>query len=331
MALTNSQYDAIMREYNRKQAKDRYEQEQRIKEVYGAIGQMEDLEKEISSLAVSQARKLLEGEKQALTALREKLADLREQKQVLLAAAGFPADYMEMRYHCPDCRDTGYVGREKCHCFRQTEIDFLYTQSNLKEVLERENFSRFCLDYYGDRADYPGRQLSPRENILRVMKSCRDLVEHADQFPVNILFTGPAGVGKTYLTHCIAKEMLDRYRSVIYLTSNDLFDTLSKSKFEYKPDADSTCMHQHILDCDMLIIDDLGTELNNTFTTSQLFYCLNERAAAKSSTVISTNLSIAAMTESYSERVTSRLLSSYKIWEIYGEDIRIKKLLREKT
>ena len=139
----------------------------------------------------------------------------------------------------------------------------------------------------------------------------------------NLYFFGDTGIGKTFLSNCIAKELLDSGHSVIYFTAFQLFDILSKGVFE--KDADAIATHQNIFDCDLLIIDDLGTELSNSFTTSQLFLCLNERILRQKSTIISTNLNMNQVADIYSERVLSRISNSYTIIKLFGDDIRLKK------
>ena len=128
MALKNTQYDEIMREYYRKQTEDRHEQEERIRRATEALPELAAIDHEIASLSVSSARKALEGDETALSHLREDIKALSEKKTELLTSHDYPADYLEMHYHCPDCQDTGYIGQEKCHCFRQAVIDLLYTQ-----------------------------------------------------------------------------------------------------------------------------------------------------------------------------------------------------------
>lgn len=132
-------------------------------------------------------------------------------------------------------------------------------------------------------------------------------------------------MGKTFLTNCIAKELIDRCISVIYLSSNELFEIFSKYKFGRDSEEDVEESYRYILDCDMLIIDDLGTELNNSFVSSQLFYCINERIGRKKGTIISTNLSMGMLKDTYSDRVTSRIMSNYRVIPLYGADIRMKK------
>ncbi len=325
MALSNSQYDAIMREYGKQQIENRHAQEARREEVLEAVPAVKELEAEIGARSVACAKKLLEGEEEALAALREELADLREQKALLMKAAGFPADYMELRYRCPDCRDTGFVEGRKCHCFLKAQMRLLYAQSNLDAVLDRENFSSLSFEYYDDQEILPQIGMTNAAYMRQVVGWCREFVEGFGEKHDNLLFTGSTGVGKTFLTNCIAKALMDRYRSVIYLSAGDLFEVFSRNKFNRQPEEDMQDMYRYILDCDLLIIDDLGTELNNSFTSSQLFYCINERMNMKRSTIISTNLSVAMLRDSYTDRVTSRIMSGYTIIPLYGGDIRLLK------
>ena len=324
MSLNNSQYNAIMRIYNQRQFQDKYEQDQRREEVYQKVPQIRQIEDEISSQAVRCARKLLDGDANAKEELKQHIEDLREQKEVLLSAFGFPADYMEMHYACPECQDTGYVDGRKCRCFKKEEIRLLYSQSNIEEVLLRENFDSFSYEYYDDRVVIPEIQMSVAYYMLEVHTWCKEYVENFEKKGGNLIFTGSTGVGKTFLTNCIAKALIDQYQSVIYLSSNDLFDVFSKNKFHYDTEEEMKDMYQYILDCDLLIIDDLGTELNNTFVSSQLFYCINERLLRKKSTIISTNLSMTMLRDTYSDRISSRIISQYSIIPLYGDDIRTK-------
>ena len=324
MSLNNSQYNAIMRIYNQRQFQDKYEQDQRREEVYQKVPQIRQIEDEISSQAVRCARKLLDGDTNAKEELKQHIEDLREQKEVLLSAFGFPADYMEMHYACPECQDTGYVDGRKCRCFKKEEIRLLYSQSNIEEVLLRENFDSFSYEYYDDRVVIPEIQMTVADYMRQVHTWCKEYVENFEKKGGNLIFTGSTGVGKTFLTNCIAKALIDQDQSVIYLSSNDLFDVFSKHKFHYDTEEEMKDMYQYILDCDLLIIDDLGTELNNTFVSSQLFYCINERLLRKKSTIISTNLSMTMLRDTYSDRISSRIISQYSIIPLYGDDIRTK-------
>ena len=162
--------------------------------------------------------------------------------------------------------------------------------------------------------------LSARENAEKLREACK---EFADAFPAgdNILFYGNTGVGKTFLSNCIAKALLDKSFSVLYLSAIELFNILSD--YDKEDNADSELSESQITGCDLLIIDDLGTELSNAFTNSKLFYCINDRLLKGKSTVISTNLSPGELMNNYSERIFSRIKNSFKLYKLYGDDIRL--------
>lgn len=325
MALNNSQYDTILRTYEQKQLYNRDLLDKRYKTVYNQIPELKEIHDSISLLSVNQARKLLSGDERALEDLKIQLRALSERKTALLISHGFPADYLEPVYECTDCKDTGYVGNKKCHCFQKAIIDLLYTQSNLKNILLEENFNNFSFAYYSDNHIDPVTGRSSLSNIRNAHLIAHEFVDtFTDDFR-NLFLYGDTGVGKTFLSNCIAKELIDRAFSVIYLTAFELFDTLAKSKFEKDDTAEAMC--EHIFDCDLLIIDDLGTELANSFTVSQFFLCLNERLLRRKSTIISTNLSLESLVDIYSERAFSRITSNYTMLKLTGDDIRIKKKL----
>ena len=325
MALSNSQYDAIMREYGRQQIENHHKLEERRQEIYARLPVVRQLEAEIAERSVACAKKLLEGDKSVLDRLKEDLKDLREQKSLIIRAAGYPDDYLELHYRCPDCRDTGLIDGRKCHCFLQAQMKLLHAQSNLEDVLERENFNALSYEYYDDTEILPQLGITNAAYMRRVVAGCKEFVRVFDKKHDNLLFTGSTGVGKTFLTNCIARELMDDFHSVIYLTASDLFDVFSRNKFDYDNAEDMKDMYRFILDCDLLIIDDLGTELNNSFTSSRLFYCINERMNMSRSTIISTNLTLARLRDSYTDRVTSRIMSGYRIIPLYGGDIRLLK------
>lgn len=310
MPLTNKQYDAIMREYDQLQYQDYRQMCQRREEIFQKIPRVREIEEAISSISLAQAERLYDGDLGALEELKQKLSLLRREKESLLAGAGYSADCLEMQYQCPDCSDTGYIGRKKCHCFRAKEIRLLYSSSRLESMLEQENFSTLSFDVYDEEQ---------KKAMPDIIRSCRQFVDSFDQSFSNLLLYGSVGTGKTFLSNCIAKELLDRGHSVIYFTSFQLFDLFSGTNPELRRHQDA------LLESDLLILDDMGTELPNSFTVSKLFQILNERALAKRSTVISTNLSLREFRDIYSERTFSRITSSYTLLKFCGSDIRIRK------
>ena len=189
--------------------------------------------------------------------------------------------------------------------------------------MSRENFSTFTYEYYSDEEINPTTGLSSLETARRAVDECKHFINDFDNKPKNILIYGDTGVGKTFLSNCVAKELLEKGYSVIYFTAFQFFDILSKGVFQ--KDADAIAAHQNIYDCDLLIIDDLGTEFANAFTSSQLFLCVNERILRNKSTIISTNLNLGQIADIYSERVLSRIAGHYNIIKMFGDDIRIEK------
>lgn len=331
MPLRNSQYDILLRAYNQKQLHNKRELNLRTQRIYEQIPRIEEINQEIASASVAQARELLNGNEFALSRLRSQIADLSEERTILLLRYGYPENYLTLPCECPDCHDTGYIGNQKCHCFRQAAIDMLYTQSNLKEILKTENFDSFSFDYYDNTSENPITGKTAYANMREIHTLCRQFAAHFGESYENLLFYGGTGVGKTFLSNCIARELLNASYSVIYLTAIQLFDLFSRYTFDNgEEDGTAEDMLQYILDCDLLIIDDLGTELSNAFTNSKLFFCLNERFIRKKSILISTNLSLDKINQVYSERIFSRLSSNFTLLKFYGEDIRLKKKLQPK-
>lgn len=326
MALKNSQYDIIMRAYNQKQFKNKHDLDSRIRQVYEAIPRIQVIDEEFASISVACAKEMLGGNDLALDKLRTSLNALSEEKRLLLKQGGFSDNYMELQYHCSDCMDTGYIDGKKCHCFKQAVITMLYTQSNLIQVLEKENFSTFSFDYYNDDTPNPITNLTPLENMKKIFHTSKSFIQDFGSSFNNLFFYGNTGVGKTFLSNCIAKELMDQSYSVIYLTAIQLFDLFSKSTFDQSEEnIESASIYQYVLECDLLIIDDLGTELTNSFTNSKLFYTINERFLRQKPIIISTNLTLDMVNQVYSERIFSRISSNYTFLKFYGDDIRIQK------
>ena len=224
MPLSNSQYDEIMREYDQRQLQDRRILDERRKEVFQKIPKLKELESTVASRSVRQARLLLDGDTSALASLKEELADLSRQRDTLLTAGGYTLDYLDPVYECPDCKDTGYIDGRKCHCFRQAIINTVYAQSNIREILKRENFDHFSYSYYSDEDISPTTGLSALATARHAVEECHRFIDAFDNKPQNLFFYGGTGVGKTFLTDCVAKELLDKGYSVIYFTAFQLLD-----------------------------------------------------------------------------------------------------------
>ncbi len=323
MPLHNYQYDTIMREYSRRQAQNRRIQEQHQAQAYQQLPRLREIDEEVATLSARKVRALITGQETGLDDLKNDIALLSQERSALLLSEGYPQDYLKMHYTCPLCQDTGYIGSQKCSCFKKAEIELLYTQSNLKEILEKENFDHFSFDLYSDTITNDSTGLSARETARRAYDIAQTFVKNFDSSFENLFLYGDTGVGKTFLSHCIAHDLLESAHCVLYFSAFDLFDHLAGSAFSRKDDKPGEDL---VFDCDLLIIDDLGTELTNSFVASQFFLCINERIMRKKSTIISTNLKLEDFSATYSERTFSRIASNYRMVKLIGKDIRIQKI-----
>ena len=321
VALTKSQYDMIRRDYEEKQHRNHRLFLERKERIYTLLPEYSRLEEEMGEMSIARAHALIDGDTSAVEKLKQQFRDLSDRKKELLKQAGFDEDYLSPIYDCPNCQDTGYINGEKCHCFRQQEISLLYEQSNIEEMIAKENFSTLSYEYYH------GEDLKRFEDAVNMSK---DFVQGFKKHYQNLFFYGTVGTGKSFLSGCIAKELLQNGNSVIYFSANGLFETFARYSFDTKSKETLYNFYKDLYNCDLVIIDDLGTEVTNSFVTSQLFGLLNERHLRQKSTIISTNLSFEELRDRYSDRIFSRITSNYSICKLTGPDIRIQKRLSGK-
>lgn len=323
MALSNTQYDTIKKVYEDRRLKHVREQEERKREVSAKIPGFQELQANVIETSMQYARVTLghknnsDKEDSDLKDFHAKMLDLRLQKAKMLTAAGYPADYLELTYDCIKCRDTGYIDSEKCSCFRQMEVQFLYDSSQIRELLAVNNFSNLSKDYYS------GESLEQFEHALT---TCKNFINNFNSDYHNLFFYGTVGTGKSFLSGCVAKELLDRGCSIIYFSAIQMFQTISA--YHYDKDKEMlNKLNDSLYNCDLLIIDDLGTEMINEFVRSQLFLVLNERILRRKSIIISTNLTLEELRGKYSDRVFSRICESFEMCRFTGKDIRLQKKL----
>lgn len=323
MSLTNAQYNAIMRKYEERQLASRRLLECRLEEVREACPGYQDLEYAISSVSVAQGKKLLAGDAGAMEELKSLLAELKLQMQDKLAEGGFTADYLSPVYTCSDCKDTGYIEGEKCHCFKQAIIDLLYQQSHIHEMIEHENFDNLSYEYYED---------DDLKRFQYAVTTSKNFVKNFNSDYQNLLFYGTVGTGKSFLSGCIAKALLEKGNNVLYFSAAQLFQELSAYTMDYQNKEVLQNLYHDLYHCDLLIIDDMGTEPSNAYISSQLFTILNERHNANKSTIISTNFTLEELGKRYSERIFSRITSHYNLCRLTGKDIRMykKRMLNRK-
>ena len=314
----------LLREYDDKQLAAVREQRVRIRKIEEDIPELSGINSHIAQLSADMAVMRIKGDSEGYQKASSERDELIKYRDCLMNAAGITQDDLKPRYECSICKDTGYVDGRMCTCLRSRMIDILYDQSNIREILKRENFSTFTLKYYSSEPSPALGGLSPLNIAKNALACAMDFVRFFGQRNDNLFINGETGTGKTFLCNCIARAVLDAGFSVIYLSAVRLFDTLAKSMFS---DDRREKQDDDLYSCDLLIIDDLGTEYSNSFTQVSFFNCINERLLRGRSTIISTNLPMERIRSDYSERVFSRIAEKYICIRLYGDDIRIIKKL----
>ena len=318
MALSNGQVQEIQRILSERQLEAHRRYLEKREEIFRKLPELEELEEKVRAFSLSVAGEMQQGNCEGLLRLKEEIGKLHKEKKALLEGAGYKIEDLEEEEHfCPLCQDTGYVDGKKCQCFLKLQGELLYRQSRMGAVLERENFSKFQLERF-DNIEKLGQ--CGNKTLREYIKEIRDyLTNYCEEYPKNnrsILFTGSTGTGKTYFLHSIAKALLDRGVSVLYFTATGLFEYFSKRMREEDTE-------DYIEEVDVILIDDLGTEFSNSFTTSRFFALLNQRILDRKTMLISTNLNFKELRETYSDRVVSRFMSDYEIIPLYGKDQRL--------
>jgi DNA replication protein DnaC len=321
----NNLVQEVLREYEMLRDKSLKEALMRRQEVYKKIPEISNIDDEIKDIGIEISKSIFlkpQKHKDLLENLRSRLNALKKKKADLLRSNGYPETYMEQKFECNICKDTGYVNNKRCKCFEQKLINLYYRQSSIEEITKIENFDNFDYHLYSDKP-YKGK-MSPRENIKSIVDVAKDFIDNFDNEKESLFFYGDSGLGKTFLSNCIAKELLDRGKVVLYRTAPDLIEGLRLNKLN--SDNDSYFEYTDLLrECDLLIIDDLGTEPITPFSLQEIFSIVNARLLANKKFIISTNLPLSEVMNIYPERLCSRILGNFKLLNFYGEDIRIKR------
>lgn len=323
----NTLYKDIMREYEVERDTQARALQQRRHEVFTRIPRLKEIDMELSNVGVELAKAVYANPDRAEDAAKqiESIArKLKREKMILLTDHNYPVDYLELHYKCTQCKDTGFNDHQKrCRCYRQKMIDLAYNMSTLGSKLRKENFTTFNLDLFEDVL-LKDTSMSIRANIAQHKKTAESFVmDFQKRNGDNLLLYGNTGLGKTFLCSCIAKALLDLGHAVIYQTAFQLMDTIARYKFSDKQDTTLREAYEMLFNVDLLIIDDLGTEMINSFTQTEVFNILNSRLLTERKTVISTNLTPVEMSKAYGERTSSRLFGSYDVLEFYGKDLRL--------
>lgn len=306
-------YEKIRTDENRKLMKRREE----IKNKYPEIL---ELDTTIQKLCLNLSMAALRGitDQNELNNIKEEITDLRAKKYEMLVSHGYNPDYLNLHYNCPKCKDTGFIGIDKCSCFKSKLIKLYYKDSDLEEAVKTNNFKNFNINLYSNHK-LNDERYTPRKNIEDILEYITG--EYLPNFKTsntNLLFYGNSGTGKTFLSWCIAKELLDKGFLVVYKTSDDLLRALKNIKFNNDTDLENL-----LINCDLLIIDDLGSEQITDFSSTELFTLINKKILKNKKMLISTNLSLPLISKRYSERISSRIIGEFKLFKFFAEDIRI--------
>ena len=265
--------------------------------------------------------------RQTLQAVRDKNLEIQQERAVLLGALGLPEGALDDKPACPKCGDTGWRGAQMCECLKK-----LCAQEQIQELsklldLGEQSFDAFRLDYYSDQL-WPGRASSPRTNMDLVYEVCLNYAQKFGRFHFkNLFLTGAPGLGKTFLSACIARSVSEQGFSVVYDTAGNIFAQFENRKFQRDAEGVQTARDEtrRYLNCDLLILDDLGSELTTQFTQSALYELINTRLVSDRRTVISSNLTPEDVVRRYTPQISSRLLGEFYILHFFGDDIRLLK------
>lgn len=311
----------VAEEYEKLRSDAQNKRDIRVKEVYEKVPEIKEIDNKINEIGSNTLSEILRNpdKKGFKEEMHKKFEILKQRRTELIEKNNIPADFDKIEYRCSKCNDTGYVeGEGRCNCFNQSLINYSYKQSGMYEMIQKQNFENFDIMLF-DKKKYD-RDKTAYENMKNIKNFCEKYVENFENETKSLCFYGDTGLGKTFMSCCIAKALMDQGKDVIYMRSAKLFKMLDDERFGREPEG-----LEDIYNCDMLIIDDLGTEAENKFVTPSLLEIVNERINKNKKMIISTNLNFKGMESYYTKRFTSRILENFTVMVFYGDDIRRKK------
>jgi DNA replication protein DnaC len=316
----------ILNEFERRRDRALHEQKMRQEKVYLKVPEIKEIDAQISKTGFLIAKAVLnnpENYMEYIEKIQKDMEQLKMKKAVLLTENNITLEYLDVNFQCNVCKDTGYLpDGQMCNCLKQELINKAYKMSNLENVLKKENFRTFKIDIFPDKP-FNGEKLTPRENMMNILSISEGFVNNFDNNNGdNLLFYGTTGLGKTFLCNCIAKALLDKNKIVIYQTAFKILETIEDHRFRRGESQFNNEDYNLLFDADLLIIDDLGTEVTNTFTNAETFNIVNTRIIKGKKTIISTNLTPKQITETYSDRIFSRVYEKFIPLKFYGPDLR---------
>ena len=329
--MSNPTLKTLLNEYEQTRLRKQMELEEKLNRFYEKNPSVLELNRKMDQTSIEISKTILQNnDPEKLKNLNLALEQIKKEKKELLKQLGITDDFFVPDYACKLCEDTGYLvnnNQVMCNCLKQKLLNVQYNKSNISS-LESDNFHHFNISLFSERVDEKkyNSNLSPRENMEKIKNIAFDFIQNfEDATQKNLLFTGNTGLGKTFLTNCIANEILQSGKTVLYQTAPVMLDSIIDYKFGKNNDFN----YSDLLNVDLLIIDDLGTENSNNIKLSELFNILNTRLLNQNhhitKTIISTNLSLNNLFKTYDERIFSRLVGYYNICRFFGEDLRYTK------
>lgn len=304
------------------------EVQEKKKRIFESIEELGELSKEIAEVSLLAVKAIANGgAAEQVKQFKLKSLELQKKRDDLLKENGVPKAYFKCRYYCGKCHDTGYLANGFCDCLKKLLINEAARDLNIKAPLDKFSFDNFKLDYY-DNNLVPGLKepVTPREQATKNLEFCREYARNFSKGSPNLLLGGGTGLGKTHLSLAIVKEVLKKGYSVVYISAVQLVLNLEEHRFSSNEQGKYSM--DSFLKCDLLVIDDFGSEPISSFSVASMYNIINTRLLQQKQTIINTNLSGQRIVDQYEERVASRLLGEYYVLKFYGRDIRQGKHLR---
>jgi len=308
--------------------------EERQSTIYALIPEIEEIDRSIATVGIRFSSKIINGmsTQELADAMANELDELKRKRARVLKDHNMTEDVFNVPYECAVCKDTGEVDGEKCVCYKQKIKKFMTDAatriSNIPVDVENSSFKKVDFSFYGKDTD-PSIGVSPYDNARNIYRTCLNFCKNFGKSYENLYIYGPAGVGKTHLTSCMVAELLNSGHAVIYQTAYKLFSFLEDCRFARSDIDNAQLLKNAVYECDLLIIDDFGTEFITSYTQAVLFDLLNTRILEKRPTVINSNLNLRDIRATYTDRISSRIMGEFSLLRFVGEDIRLLKKERD--
>lgn len=313
MKTYNEAFALLLKKQNAYQFKLRKKKEA----LYQRIPELSSLDNEINRMGVALTRATIANDLDKTTKIRQTMNDLEAKK---IALSGNNQTLLSHSYYCSICKDTGILPDGICQCLNQCLAEISFSSYDLKTQARLETFESFDLNYYPDQPTSPGSS-SPRTNARNIKLNMLGYCKAFETIHENFLFTGPPGVGKTFMSNCIVNKLTEKGYSIVYVTAAHLVSSIQDQIFKEKKTA--AHIFEPLLLCDLLIIDDIGAEFSSEYSQKQLYEVIDSRLNAEKNMIISSNLSLLKINEMYDERLSSRIRGYFKTMPFQGDDIRI--------